>query len=203
MIIWSFRAGGTLIRADIFGSDGDDTPLGLAVDPAGALYIAGTTTSTNMGLSGSYRSTPLRRQRRISDQDNDPRIVSGAISTTYQTYFGGDGTDEGTGVAIDGAGAAYLTGSTRSGNLPVQFAYQTQIASDFDDAFVVKFTPSGTSLVYSTYFGGSHGSERPTGIAWAPISRLTSWAGRRRITFHSPHRSRTCAGAVPICSSRS
>jgi uncharacterized repeat protein (TIGR01451 family) len=76
----------------------------------------------------------------------DPVIV-------YSTYLGGSDFEEGHGVAVDASGSAYITGSTSSVNFPVAGAAQAA-AGGFDDAFVVKLDPSGTSLVYATYIGG-------------------------------------------------
>ena len=76
----------------------------------------------------------------------------------YSTYLGGSGLeDEGYGVAVDGAGNAYVTGITGSTNFP-----SATLSSPFrgkpDDGFVAKLNPSlsgGASLVYSSYLGGS------------------------------------------------
>ena len=57
------------------------------------------------------------------------------------------------GIAVDGAGNAYLTGRTPSNNLPTTpGAYQVASAGGWD-AFVTKFNPTGSGLVYSTYLG--------------------------------------------------
>ncbi|MDX6672495.1 MAG: hypothetical protein QOI91_2858, partial [Solirubrobacteraceae bacterium] len=74
----------------------------------------------------------------------------------YSTYLGGDGSDVGHAIAVDGAGSAYVAGSTASTNFPTVAPYQPAKAS-FADAFVAKLNPSGSALVYSTYLGG--GSE--------------------------------------------
>jgi photosystem II stability/assembly factor-like uncharacterized protein len=72
----------------------------------------------------------------------------------YATYLGGKGDDSANGVAIDGDGAAYLTGSTGSSDFPTQAAYQSSFHGS-TDAFVTKLDPSGATAVYSTYLGGS------------------------------------------------
>jgi hypothetical protein len=83
----------------------------------------------------------------------------------YSTYLGGSGTsgcafyDEGFGIAVDGSGDAYVTGTTCSTNFPVTTdAYQTvnnSTKASPENAFVTKLNPTGTALVYSTYLGGS------------------------------------------------
>lgn len=62
----------------------------------------------------------------------------------------------GAGIAVDSSGSAYVTGYAESVNFPTTAgAYQTTL-NGATDIFVTKFSPSGTSLVYSTYLGGSY-----------------------------------------------
>ncbi len=63
------------------------------------------------------------------------------------------------GIAVDGAGSAYVTGCTVSTNFPTQSPYQATYQGGNQDAFVTKLTPAGNALVYSTYLGGSGDDE--------------------------------------------
>jgi hypothetical protein len=87
----------------------------------------------------------------------DPTLV-------YSTYLGGDGYDAGNAIAVDGTGAAYVAGTSRSVALPTTpGAYQTSFqggsGSTATDAFVAKLNPAGTAFTYLTYLGGSHNDE--------------------------------------------
>jgi hypothetical protein len=97
----------------------------------------------------------------------DPSQV-GAASLVYSTYLGGLAFDQGLGIAVDGAGNAYVTGSTRSTNFPLTAsAYQSALGGS-QDAIVAKIAPptggGPALLVYSTYLGGI-GSDSGQGIA--------------------------------------
>ena len=87
----------------------------------------------------------------------------------YSTYLGGSGSisssigDVGSAIAVDAAGQAYVTGSTDSTNFPTANPIQATLAG-VTDAFVTKLNAAGTSLLYSTYLGGS-GGEGGSGIA--------------------------------------
>jgi Beta-propeller repeat len=71
----------------------------------------------------------------------------------FATYFGGsDDGDTVVGLAIDGAGDAYLTGITGSNDFPLQNPLQATLGS-IQNAFVTELNPTGTGLVYSTYLG--------------------------------------------------
>ena len=62
----------------------------------------------------------------------------------------------GRGIAVDGAGSAYVTGYTGSTDFPTTAgAAQTTHAGGNADAFVTKLDATGSGLVYSTYLGGS------------------------------------------------
>ena len=83
----------------------------------------------------------------------DPTIV-------YGTYFGGISADLGQAVAVDAAGAAYLTGRTHSPDFPTENAFQGGLGSTNGNAYVAKIDPSlpgAAGLIYSTYLGGDSG----------------------------------------------
>ncbi len=85
-------------------------------------------------------------------------------SVTYATYLGGTAEDDGYGIAVDSNGNAYVTGQTQSTNFPTTAgALQTANAGAFD-AFVTKISADGSTLVYSTYIGGS-GNDSGNAIA--------------------------------------
>jgi hypothetical protein len=81
--------------------------------------------------------------------------LSGAAARVYSTYLGGSSFDSGQGIAVDGAGNAYVTGWTGSTTFPTTAgAFQTTFA-DYQDAFVAKVDATGSQLLFSTYLGGS------------------------------------------------
>jgi beta-propeller repeat-containing protein/centrosomal CEP192-like protein len=90
-------------------------------------------------------------------------VSPGGSTLVYSTYLGGTGDDFGRGIAVDSFGNAYVAGFTSSVDFPTKNAFQSANAG-FLDAFVTKLSPSGSTLVYSTYLGGT-GEEQCTGIA--------------------------------------
>jgi uncharacterized protein (TIGR03437 family) len=80
------------------------------------------------------------------------KLDSTGSQIVYSTYLGGIGAESGTGVAVDSAGRAYITGTTDSPDFPLAAAIQPQLTGNYDD-FVTVLDPSGKSLVWSTYFG--------------------------------------------------
>jgi hypothetical protein len=84
----------------------------------------------------------------------------------YSTFLGGDGDEWSGGIAVNAAGEAYVTGSTTSADFPTtESAYDRTLAGR--DAFVAKLSADGSSLVFSTFLGGS-GGDSGTAIALRP-----------------------------------
>src|SRR5262249_29816056 len=79
----------------------------------------------------------------------------------YSTYLGGSGNgptghaigDWGTAIAVDSSGSAYVIGHASSPDFPTFNAFQSIRPDPGGSSFVSKLSPSGASLVYSTYFG--------------------------------------------------
>ena len=68
------------------------------------------------------------------------------------------------GVAVDSARNIYVAGYTATAGLPATNGYQTQLAGS-QDAYVLKLTPSGTSVIYATYLGARRVATTATAIA--------------------------------------
>jgi hypothetical protein len=88
----------------------------------------------------------------------NPSQVGGA-SLVYSTYLGGSGQDLSYGIAVDGSGAAYVTGYTSSYDFPTKNAFQTRLTGPYVSAFVTKIvSQAGFLLSYPvlTASGVSH-----------------------------------------------
>ncbi|MBZ5606138.1 MAG: SBBP repeat-containing protein, partial [Acidobacteriia bacterium] len=74
-------------------------------------------------------------------------------SLVYSTYYGGSGADQALGMDVDSAGSAYVCGQTDSTDLPTRNPLQKSIGGN-QDAFLLRLDPTGSNMVFSTYFGG-------------------------------------------------
>lgn len=79
----------------------------------------------------------------------------------YSTLIGGSDYDQAFSIAVDSAGNAYITGSTASSDFPLMSALQPLPRS----IFIAKLNPSGSAIVYSTYFGGAGGGQSASELA--------------------------------------
>jgi len=130
------------------GGAGGDTGNAIAVDAAGSAYITGQANSTDFPTFN-----PIQGSSGGGADAYVTKLNPSGSALIYSTYLGGNDLDQGAGIAVDAAGDAYVTGFTFSTNFPVVNALQSTL-NGFDDVFVVKLNPSGTTLVYATYLGG-------------------------------------------------
>jgi hypothetical protein len=86
------------------------------------------------------------------------KVNPDGTALVYCGYIGGSGPDQGEGIAVDGSGNAYITGSaysTESSTVPFPVTVGPDITHNGSrDAFVAKVNPVGTGLVYCGYIGG-------------------------------------------------
>ena len=158
------RAGNQILFSSYIGGSVDDRGYGIAVDRANNIYITGTTSSRNFPTVTPYQPTNAG-----GFADGFLTKIGPAGNVIYATYVGGIGNDNPLGIAVDGNGAAYVTGFTSSPNFPLVNPFQDKFsgitpAFGTDDAFVFKMNPGGTALEYSTYLGAT-GSDEATRIA--------------------------------------
>ena len=143
-------AGSAWVYATYLGGNNVDEGYGLAVDTAGNAYVTGYTASTNFPLQSPFQGSNTGGVDAFVTKLNPA-----GSALVYSTYLGGSGTDYGTAIAVDSSGSAYVTGIVASDNFPLANPIDATLGSHaVDDAFVTKFNPSGSSLVYSTYLGG-------------------------------------------------
>lgn len=149
----------TLAFSTFLGGSGSDRGDGIAVDSEGNAYITGSTTSTNFPVTPGAFQTAKAGFAGLEDAFVT-KMNSTGTALIYSTYFGGSNRDIGNDIALDGAGNAYITGLTDSGDLPTTpGAFRTTpVGSDEFDAFAMKLNATGTALVYSTYLGPIIGS---------------------------------------------
>src|SRR5665213_747124 len=157
------------IRIQHMGADSatvdDQGNLQLAIGDKGVRFKPPTVYQEDEGVttivSGKYVTTGTNEIGfEIGDYDKTKTLVIDP-ALDYSTYFGGNGQDDGYGIAADAGGNAYVTGETYSSNFPTTSgAFQTTNASpSIGSAFVTKINAAGSALIYSTYLGGSNGSE--------------------------------------------
>ena len=153
-------AGAALLYSTYLGGSSSDAGSGIAVDGSGNAYVTGETGSSNFPVS-------LNATQPKSGGGNDAfisEIKSGGTALVFSTYLGGslnentstiNGGGSLSGIAVDSAGAnLYVTGSTASSDFPAVAAEQTATGGT-GDAFVAKYSLSGTTTGSFTVTNGA------------------------------------------------
>ncbi len=166
-----------LTYSTYLGGSGFDYAYGIAVDTSGNAYVTGQTDSVDFPTIGAVQNSgggnckdPLGNSFVCFDAFVAKLNPAGS-ALVYATYLGGRDDDHGTGIAVDSAGNAYVTGYTVSTNFPTINAFQGTLGGGncgsslpCIHAFVAKLNPAGSALLYSTYLGGT-GNDIASGIA--------------------------------------
>jgi len=154
--------GSSIVYCGYIGGTGDDYGTGIAVDSAGCAYLTGTTLSTNgfpvvVGPDTSYNG---------GGDAYVAKVKADGSSLEYSGFLGGVAGDYGLSIAVNTAGEAVVTGATDSSDFPLLgTSYATYAGGR--EVFLTMVAASGSSLIYSTYLGGS-GNEEANGVALDP-----------------------------------
>lgn len=143
------------LYSSLIGGSGQESGVSIAVDSTGSAYISGRTSSQDFPLVGAIQPS-------YGGGSSDAfvsKLAPDGKTLIYSTYLGGNGTEDlanHSGISVDTAGNAYVTGDTQSANFPLKNALQPAKNGNTStsDAFVSVINPSGSDFVYSTYLGG-------------------------------------------------
>jgi hypothetical protein len=182
------------VYAGFIGGCCTDQGRDIAVDSHGNAYITGITQSpeTTFPDGDGFGAVPGFDQSNLTVAAFVAKINPAGSTLLYASYLQGSEFIEGLGIAVDGAGSAYVTGRTGSN---AGFVYDddgvgsvagpdTTYNGGNTDAFVAKIDPSGTSLLYAGFIGGS-GDDAGEAIAVdaAGNAYVTGFTGSHETTF--------------------
>lgn len=154
----NLRGDSSLIYSTFIGGSGTDKAFAIAAQDLGNVYITGVT--------GSF-DFPLRNALDTTNQINEAFVTviekSGALNSS--TFLGGNGEEEGIGIAVDQGGTIHVAGSTTSTDFPTALPFQSTLRGD-KDAFVtrLRLTDSSPAISSSSYLGGT-GEDQAFAIA--------------------------------------
>ena len=177
-------SGSALLYSTYLGGNQADGAAGIAIDGSKNVYITGQTGSANFPLANATQPTP--------GGANDAFVteLSSTGSLVFSTYLGGSSNEDSTtsgsndspvgAIAVDGAGAnIYVTGNTQSPAGPGSFpttsgAFQTAFAGGTFDAFVAKYSTSGTNANFTVTNGALSPTSGSPGVSATATITVTS-----------------------------
>jgi Abnormal spindle-like microcephaly-assoc'd, ASPM-SPD-2-Hydin/Beta-propeller repeat len=158
--------GSGLVYSTYLGGSSTENANTIALDSSGNAYVTGFTCSADYPITpGAFQIT----YKAGSCSNLGGTVFVTALNATgsallYSTFLGGTGNDVAFAIAVDAANVAYLTGRTSSADFPTTHGALQTIYGGGSDVFLAELSGTGSTLLYSTYLGGS-GSESAFSIA--------------------------------------
>ena len=184
--VTKFNPAGTAIVYSTFlgGAQNDNQTehyARIAVDQWGGAYIVGSTLSANFPISGNADDATFNGDAPSGNADAYYTKLDPSGALVYSTFIGGSKGDYATGVGVDAAGNAYVSGytaSTEAEGFPVTANGYDQTYNNQGDLFLVKFDVNG-ARTYGTFIGGGGAENTATaygGLAVSPtgVAYITS-----------------------------
>ncbi|MBI2268885.1 MAG: SBBP repeat-containing protein [Bacteroidetes bacterium] len=146
--IVKLNSAGTRLWGTYYGGTGLDRAEGVAIDNSNNILITGYTTGNDFPVFAGFQM--------IKSGTNDAFVVKfdPAGTRLWATFYGGSSSDYSAAIATDNSDNLIITGRTASVDLPVLGGFQ-MVKATANDAFVVKFNPTGTRL-WATFYGGNN-----------------------------------------------
>jgi autotransporter-associated beta strand protein len=151
--------GSALLFSTFLGGSGDDRASAIRLDASGNVYVVGSTSSTNFPTVNALQSKFGGNTDAFVT-----KLSSDGSSIGFSTYLGGSDVDQAMALAVDSSNNIYVVGFTASTDFPIVNGAQTTLGGGDGDAFLVKLPGTGSSITYSTYFGGAD-DDRAMGVA--------------------------------------
>jgi uncharacterized protein (TIGR03437 family) len=160
------------IAGDFATSLGDTYPYmisAITTDSAGNTYIVGSRALG--GVLGEITNVGGGTSTYSNGSDAFVSKLDPSGNLLFTDIFAGKGADQGIAIALDPSGNIYIAGFTTSNDFPLSKAIQTQ-PSPYSSGFIVKLTNDGSTILYSTYFGGVLGGTTVNAIATDAVGNL-------------------------------
>jgi hypothetical protein len=162
--------GQTLVYSTFIGGGSSDAGLALTVDDQYNVYVAGYTASTDFPVLSAYDNS------KSSGYDAFVlKLQADGAALTFSTFIGGNSDERIYSMAIDESNNVYGIGSSSSSDWPVVNPFQATSGGG-EDVVVIKLSNDGTTLMFSSYLGGSS-SDRAHDMSLDSKNRvvLTGW----------------------------
>lgn len=154
-------AGTQFLYSTYLGDAGDEAGYAIAVDATGNAYVTGTTGSQSFPTTpGALQTAPPGS---LDTNGFVTKLNPTGSALVFSTYLGGTGNDIARGIALASTGDVFVTGQTSSSEFPVLGAIQGTIDGTVD-LFVTRLNSDGSSLDFSTYYGGTSVSGTSTEV---------------------------------------
>lgn len=180
----AFRSPGAvrLLYSTYLGGSSWDRSYGVAVDKMGNAYVTGLTRSADFPLQSPYDGS-FGGQWDVYVS----KMSASGNELLYSTFLGGISDEWSMAIAVGSSGNAYITGRANNSDFPLQNPYDGSY-NGRTDVFISVLSPSGNSLLFSTFLGGS-GYDEGRGIAVDSLGNafVTGWTQSTDFPVQNPY----------------
>ncbi|MDK9700291.1 MAG: T9SS type A sorting domain-containing protein [bacterium] len=142
--------GSQMLFSTYLGGGGTDGCENILLDDVGNIVVSGTTSYGSFPTT--YRFGPLGG----AGDGFIAKMNGNGSALLFCTVFGSSGAENLPGMASDGSGGFYVTGSTAGTGFPTTTnAYDTSFNGGVYDCYVLRINSTGNQLLFSTFLGGS------------------------------------------------
>jgi hypothetical protein len=171
-------SGSSLLWSTFLGGDDSEEGNDLKLDDLGSPILTGWTSSSDFpATSGAYDETPNGGLDAFV-----AKLDAAGSSLSWCTYLGGTAADDAAGFQIDWEGNVILVGCTFSPGFPTTPGAYSETHSGSCDAFVTLLDNSGSSLLWSTFLGGT-GYDTAWQVAYDPVGNPILVGGTESTDF--------------------
>jgi len=147
--VYKLSPAGTVIWGTYFGKNGSDLIYDLDIDTHGNILIGGTTSSSNLYVTGSSFQQTMN-----GALDAFVAKLSPAGSLLWSTYYGGSGSEDIHALVTDAHNNVIGVGGTFSNNLSTTPNCLQAFSNGGMEIYLIKLDEQGNRL-WSSYLGGS------------------------------------------------
>lgn len=144
--------------ASLTGSISDNWGFAATYDQSGNLYGGGIVSGNEYPVTLGAFQTTYAGGTSGSSMPCDigvSKFSSDGTTLMYSTFIGGTQNDYPHSMIVDNSGNLYISGKTSSSNFPTVSGSYDVVHNGGFDMFVLKLNNLGSSLMASTYFGGT------------------------------------------------
>ncbi|MCK4714785.1 MAG: SBBP repeat-containing protein, partial [Candidatus Aenigmarchaeota archaeon] len=168
----------TLSASTFLGGTSIDEVQSMDLDESANIYMTGFTSSSNFPTTpNAYDTSYADTGGPFWNYDVYVSSLDSSLSTLVaSTFLGMIPDEEAYGIALDASGNVYVTGWTASDSFPTTpGAYSEEFNGGLRDAFISKFDANVTTLLASTFLGGSNQNDYSRSIAFNGYVYVTGY----------------------------
>jgi hypothetical protein len=182
---FDFTESNVLQYSTFLGGSNNEVASEIEFDSEGNIWILGDTSSTNFPFTTNAYNKSFNGGTGLSNLPIHPSDMFFTLlapdnptgdDLIYSSFLGGSDNDNAKDLLIDIDSNLWITGYTASSDIPTTFKAPDSSYNGDDDVWILKFSPTGEQLKFSTYLG-SPGADFGYSLAYDPVNTMVWMTG--------------------------